>query len=134
MTNEEEIEAIETAMNNASDAISTHLKRSLELLSDRNTSDYRNSIKEAISAVESLAAFYTNSDKGALGQLLDKLKKQNNLHPSLIEAFKKLYGYSSDEDGIRHGIIDKSNVDFYDAKFMLVVCSAFVNYVNGKSQ
>lgn len=29
--------------------------------------------------------------------------------------------------------MEKDNNDFHDAKFMLVVCSAFINYVEGKA-
>jgi hypothetical protein len=37
------------------------------------------------------------------------------------------------EKGIRHSLLDNaSTVTFTDAKFMLVTCSAFVNYVKGK--
>lgn len=46
----------------------------------------------------------------------------------------KLYGYASDEDGIRHPILDSTNVGFAEAKFMLVSCSAFVNFILEKVQ
>lgn len=49
------------------------------------------------------------------------------MNPSAQAALNKLYGYTSDADGIRHAEIDSSTVDFEDAKFMLVACSAFVN-------
>ena len=42
----------------------------------------------------------------------------------------KLYGYTSDESGIRHaGRIDGKGTTFAEAKFMLIACSAFVNYL-----
>ena len=44
-------------------------------------------------------------------------------------AFVAIYGYTSDADGIRHAMIDDSKCDFEDAKYMLVSCSAFVNYL-----
>jgi hypothetical protein len=47
-------------------------------------------------------------------------------------AFGKLYGYTYDkETGIRHAMINDSKYppDFADAKFMLVACSALVNYL-----
>ena len=44
-------------------------------------------------------------------------------------AFSSLYGYTSDEHGIRHGSIDFTNAPSEDAKFMLVACAAFVNYL-----
>ena len=33
-----------------------------------------------------------------------------------------------------HSIIESDKVDFNDDKFMLVVCSAFINFVEGKAQ
>ena len=52
------------------------------------------------------------------------------MHKALKEAFCKLYGYASDEGGIRHaeGMFE-SNVSFEDAKYFLVSCCAFVNYL-----
>jgi hypothetical protein len=44
-----------------------------------------------------------------------------------------LYGYTSDSSGIRHALQDEPNLDFVDAKFMLVACSAFVNYLTDKA-
>lgn len=99
------------------------------MLSDRQAPDYRNSIKESISAVESLVKQITGSDKGTLGSLL---KHMPALHKDMRLAFEYLYKYSSDEDGIRHAIMEKDILDFHDAKFMLVTCSAFINFVEGK--
>ncbi|WGS63939.1 hypothetical protein [Marinitoga aeolica] len=44
---------------------------------------------------------------------------------------KKLYGYTSDEKGIRHALLEgeSTNISFDEAKFMLVSCSAYVNYL-----
>jgi hypothetical protein len=54
ITEEEQISEIEEAINIANGPVRTHLRRALELMSDRKTPDYRNSIKESISSVESL--------------------------------------------------------------------------------
>jgi len=40
---------------------------------------------------------------------------------------------TSAEDGIRHASIKQAEVDFDTAKFMLVSCSAFVNYLIAQS-
>jgi hypothetical protein len=40
-----------------------------------------------------------------------------------------MYGYTSDESGIRHGMLDDPNVGFPEAKFMIIACSAFANYL-----
>jgi hypothetical protein len=48
---------------------------------------------------------------------------------------RKLYAYSSDEDGIRHALLDKenSNVGLDEAIFMYVACAAFISYMLRKS-
>jgi hypothetical protein len=134
ITDEHEVAEIEQAIKESRGPVSKHLRRSLELLSDRNAPDYRNSIKESISAVESLATTTLKADKGTLGQLLKKLEDEIGLHPALSTAFSSLYGYTSDEGGIRHALTEAGRVDFNDAKFMLVVCSAFINFVKSKTQ
>jgi hypothetical protein len=129
ITSEEEISAIEEALSVKVSPVRQHVSRALELLSDRKKPDYRNSIKESISAVESLVLKLTESDKGTLGELLNTMDKQNKIHPALKQAFSKLYGYTSDADGIRHALLDEDQVTYEEAKFMLVACSAFINYV-----
>lgn len=129
---EEEIKAVEKAIDESESLVSKHLRRSLELLSDRSNPDYRNSIKESISAVERLASQATGEEKGTLGQLLKRLESRIELHHALKSAFSSMYGWTSDEGGIRHALTEKGTADFEDAKFMLVACSAFINYVEGK--
>jgi hypothetical protein len=51
------------------------------------------------------------------------------LHQAFKDALAKLYGWTSDEDGIRHSIMESDNIERADAQFMLVTCSAFVNYL-----
>ena len=56
ITDRVEIAEIDRALESTQGPVRTHLRRALELLSDRESQDYRNSIKESISAVESLVA------------------------------------------------------------------------------
>jgi hypothetical protein len=56
------------------------------------------------------------------------------LHADLKDAFKKLYGYTSGAQGIRHGLVGKANLDVEDARFMLIACSAFINYLATKAE
>ena len=131
ITSDEEISAINDAMTAKISPVRAHLSSALEKLTDRKNPDYRNSIKESISAVEALVQKTTKSDKGTLGQLLKIMETKTGLHRSLKGAFDKLYGYTSDADGIRHALLEEDKVTFEQAKFMLVVCSAFTNYVTG---
>lgn len=134
ITAEEEIEAIEAALG-APDpflGVRSHIETALDMLSDRESPDYRNSIKESISAVESLAKVVTGKEKAKLKDALKVIDSKVPLHGALKAAFEKLYGYTSDEDGIRHAMLEEASLTFTDAKFMLVACSAFINYVIGK--
>ena len=75
-------------------------------------------------------------DKSAtLGDALSIIQRRSKieLHKSLRNAFDKLYSYTSDAEGIRHALLDESNLSFEDAKFMLVSCSAFINYLKVKA-
>jgi len=134
ITSPAEIEAVEVAISETSSlsGIQAHLKQALHHLSDRHHPDYRNSIKEAISAVEGVCQFVTGNNSATLGKALDLLESKKQLHPALQQAFSKLYGYTSNADGIRHSMLEESTLSFSDAKFMLVACSAFINYVLGR--
>ena len=105
-----------------------HIHTSISLFSQKPNPDYRNAIKEAISAVESAARVITGNPKAALGDALKTINEKMSIHPALREAMNKLYGYSSDEGGIRHAMLEESNIDEAEAKFMIVACSAFVNF------
>lgn len=125
-------EAIETSENN----VRMHLHCALGKLSERPKGDYRNSIKESISAVE---AYCRNIiDKDTLGNALAEMEHNGlNLTASLKAAFLKLYGYTNSPDtGIRHPLmdVDGSYVPTADeAIYMLISCSAFINYLRKKS-
>jgi hypothetical protein len=129
-----EIESIETALANTDSlsGIQAHLLQALDHLSDRKKPDFRNSIKESISAVEGVCQYLTGNDKATLGQALSILEKADVLHPALKSSFSSLYGYTSDADGIRHSMMDVRNLTYVDAKYMLVVCTTFINYMLGK--
>ena len=103
------------------------------MLADRKAPDYRNSIKESISAVEALCNIITGNSSATLGKALSEIEKKHNLHPALKNAFSSLYGWTCDAGGIRHALEENNTiVEFEDAKFMLVSCSAFINYLKAK--
>jgi hypothetical protein len=135
ITSSDELSAIESALEstNGLTGAKTHLERALGLLSDRRNPDYRNSIKESVSAVEAVAQSVTGDKSATLGAAPKVISTRAPMHPALNKGLSSLYGYTSDSDGIRHALLESSNLDFVDAKFMLSACSAFVNYIVGKS-
>lgn len=132
ITDETEIEAIETAIDKGPRAARLHLTQALAMLSDGKSPDYRNSIKEAISAVEAVCRLISGADKDTLGPALKKVTAKAPMHGAFEQALLKLYGFTSDEGGIRHSLMEESTITYADAKFMLVLCSGFVNFMLGK--
>ncbi len=133
VTDEQEIKMIEDALTNGDfPNVKAHLQRALELLSDRKNPDYRNSIKESISAVESIAKEIIQKPKAELGAALAELEKKGKIHRAMKSAFLSLYGYTSDANGIRHALMEESNLTADDAKFFLLTCTSFINYLKAK--
>ena len=101
-------------------------------IKQRPTADYRNSIKESISAVEAFCREKT--DENSLGKALNHLEANGIIIPKLLKvAFDKLYAYTNQPDtGIRHALMDSDGAytpASEEALFMLVSCSAFLNYL-----
>lgn len=132
ITNETEIESVSDASNTPYNSVNIHIQKALTLYSDRKQPDYENSIKESISAVEAMCCIITGMTgaSATLGAALKKLEDNGVIiHGAMRNAFSQLYGYTSDAYGIRHGGIDFKNAPSEDAKYMLISCSAFVNYL-----
>jgi hypothetical protein len=58
------------------------------------------------------------------------------IHPALGKGFGSLYGFTSDEKGIRHALLDEpaAQVDETDALYMLGSCASFVSYLINKAR
>jgi hypothetical protein len=136
ITNEIELKEIQNAVDNTESkkyiGANIHIEEALRKLSAKNNPDYRNSIKESISAVESICRVIAKKPKVELGAALKELKKTIPIHGALEQGFMKIYGYTSDGDGIRHSLMEESNLEQEDALFMLVASSAFINYLIAK--
>jgi hypothetical protein len=95
--------------------------------------DYRNTIKEAISAVESAARIISNKPTATLGEAIKIVDDKFGLHPAFTQGVLKFYGYTSGEGGIRHSLTEASNIDEVDARFALVLCSTISNFLISRS-
>lgn len=53
------------------------------------------------------------------------------MHGAFRTALVNLYGYASDEEGIRHSLLEQgaAKVTERDAIFMLGVCASFATYL-----
>jgi hypothetical protein len=100
-----------------------HLRKAAEELT---AGRYPDSIRESIHSVEATARALEPNAKG-LNSALDRLESKTKIHHKLKHGFTNLYGYTSDEQGIRHPLLDDgtANVDETDALFMIGACAAF---------
>lgn len=133
VSDESEREAIESALAPGPfAAVQAHLHQALKHLASRDQPDYRNSIKESISAIESAVCELSGNPKATLGDGLKVLERGGKLHNALRNGFSAIYGYTSDADGIRHAMLEEAALDEADAKFFLASSAAFINYLKAK--
>jgi hypothetical protein len=132
LTDEGQLKAIDEALKSAEPFAPVHeqLRTALARLADRPEPDYRNAMKEPISAVETLAGIIACSPGATLDKALKLIgsRKMISLHPGLVEAWGATYGYTSDR--VRHGMKDgQSSIELKEALYLVVSCSAFISYL-----
>jgi hypothetical protein len=108
-----------------------HLQKAGELI---NHSHFADSVRESIHAVEAVARTIEPNTL-TLGRALKRLEKSTVIHGQLKDGFEKIYGYTCDEQGIRHALLNKpkAEVEQHDAVFMLGACASFITYLLGKA-
>ncbi len=112
----------------------THIFKATQEL---NRGHFADSIRESIHGVEAAIRIIDPKKTKNFNAALNSLEEREILtHPSLKEAFKKLYGYTCDEQGIRHPLLEKEtpNVGMYEAIFMYGACVSFIDYLANKSR
>lgn len=132
IANEQMAESFQTAIENLSSGFSgaqQHLKTAASALT---AGKYADSVRESIHAVESVACQICPGER-TLSAALNEFEKKYHLHPALKHGFVKLYGYASDEQGIRHALIDEegAKVGEDEALYMLGACASFAAFLSG---
>ena len=128
---EQEGDALIGAIHNLADAglggAAEHLRQAGERIRDQN---WAGSVRASIDAVESVAKQVTAGNADTLGKALAVLERQQGLHGALKSGFSSLYGYASDEPGIRHALLNgESKVTQDEAIYMIGACAAFCSYL-----
>ncbi len=122
------VDSLQTLRQAGLDASAEHLRRASESI---NVRDWAGSVRESIHAVESVARRLDPGAAKTLRPALEALARRGTLHPALKQAFSGLYGYTSDEQGVRHALLDRTDarVGQDDALFMLGACASFASYL-----
>ena len=129
----EEGEAIRAAIGvlaeSGMDGARAHLRKAAEAI---NQGKFADAVRESIHAVESVAKVIDGDAGKTLSPALKELETRELLpHKALTAGLEKLYGYTSDEKGIRHSLLEKgvANVDQEEAVFMFGACASFCGYL-----
>ncbi|MDE0304221.1 MAG: hypothetical protein OXI87_04955 [Albidovulum sp.] len=96
-----------------------------------NEAKYKDSVRDSIHAMEAVV-LTIDPNFQTLGQALKRLERTGFLaHGAINKAFESLYGYTSDENGIRHALTeeDSPNVGLDEAMFMFSTCAAGAAYL-----
>lgn len=96
---------------------------------------WADSVRESVHAVEASARMLVPGTN-ELGPALTALEKSEVIHAALKRGFGAIYGFTSNEQGIRHPLVDdpKARVGEDEALFMLGACAAFISYLVKKGR
>ena len=121
------LQALKATANAGLSGARSHL---LNASSNLTAGRYADSVRESIHAVEAVL-FNKTGITGSFTSALKEYGKSHPMHAAFSEALVKLYGYTSNEQGVRHSLFDKGDADVSekDALFMFGVCAAFVTYL-----
>ena len=95
---------------------------------------WADSVRESINAVESVVRLLGSSK--SVDDALKSLANKGHINKNMSAGLGRLYNYTSDEQGIRHPLLDDGDakVDEADALYMFAASAAFVTYLIGKGQ
>lgn len=112
--------------------LSPPVKHLRNAASHLDSGEYADAISDSICAIESVLRFFDPKNSRNVKDAINSLRGQGMLkHPALAQAIKLLYGYTSDEEGVRHALVfePKANVDINDAMFMFGACASLAAYL-----
>lgn len=115
--------------------VNAHLEQAIKHYSDRQNPDYRNAIKESISALESLLKIIAGTRSATFDGALKSIVRNNTvvINEQLQESMKSLYAWTNSEGGVRHGLKGDSKIDNDDAKLAITSCCSYVSYLIAKA-
>lgn len=97
--------------------------------------EHSKSVRESIHAIESIIRVLTENKSIKFSDGMRELNKKFALHPALGEGLIKLYGFASDEDGVRHSSIQGTeNIDEETAFCFLGLCASFITFLTHKAR
>ncbi|MGN6227325.1 MAG: AbiJ-NTD4 domain-containing protein [Dyella sp.] len=123
----ESLVAAEQKLGNRFEQARAHYQKAARYL-HRHPIDEANSIKEIVSALESVAR--TIEPKAStLGEAIKRLKRDPKYSSSLLDPLEKLYAYSNGAAAVRHGHATGSGPSVADAELALLIGVGYIRYL-----
>jgi hypothetical protein len=109
----------------------THLRQAAEFLTEGK---YADSTRESIHAVESVVRVLAPSKK--LSEALIKLERLSVIDSSFKVAINALYGYASNEKGVRHGLLGEPEAKVMEVEALTAfgICCVIVSYLINRAR
>ncbi len=122
----------ETALTGPFRIARDHYRKALQYLLQHPV-DEGNSVKEIISAVESVAKV-VSPGASTLGKALIELKKDGRFDPRLLQVMEKLYAYSNDAAMVRHGQVAGRGPTIAEAELTVHLGLASICYLTAVNE
>ena len=110
------------------DGPSMHWQKARDF-SESDQPDYANAAKEAICAVEGLARIITVRHTDTLGELIKELKRNHSVNPAMAKTLEGLWGFTSNEPGVRHGSPGPATIGASEARYVLDSSEAAIRFL-----
>ena len=127
------IQTIKHKLTDSNRVAGSHIRSGMELI---NKEDYASSVRESMHAVESIVVSRNSKNEQTFSKALKVLERDSVIpHPALARGILALYGYASNEEGIRHARVDNvaSHLGIEEAVMMSNVCATIAWYLQEKS-
>ena len=107
--------------------VHAHLRKARQHLGP--SGDKENAVKEAVSAVE--AAVKEKAGVDDFDEGLKLLKQQRRLKPHWSSAIQTLFSYASNEDQVRHGSPELSDLTYGEARDLVGLAAVLTQHIAG---
>jgi len=121
-------EAGEAAKELGAQGVAIHLEKARRYLVPSHL-DPENAVKEAVSAVEAAVEEKTGVDD--LNEGLKLLKQQRRLKPHWSSPIQTLFHYASEEDQVRHGSPEPSELTYEEARDLVGLAAVLTQHIAG---
>ena len=123
----ERIASTESLLSDGFAAARTHYQKAHQYL-HQHPIDEANSIKEIVSAVESIAKTI-DPKASTLGEAIKRARKVGRIPGQILDVLEKFYGYANGAPLVRHGHVNARGPELAEAELAFFIGIAFARYL-----